>query len=842
MTGGRDIGWPAPGVVRRTLRALLALLMAAVAGAALIALLAQIPARHQVDVGGYDAAYVQGFYDAEGTDSPGVPAPYLAGSDGSARWTRPDSSALLFPQAGLPGTVRLRLRGWRPTGPPPRVSVLLNGADLLGEFQASGSWEELSFPVRSGIYKASDFFVDLRATPAMTLSDGRSVGVLVDGASYEVAGLPVRPYPAQVAYGALVGAMIWLLVRTPSPPSPLSRSGRGGWGVRAGRQSSLTLLAIALYGLAWLLLYHNQPPLYPYPLRALPGAVCLGLAGLLVLRYGPGLVARVPTVLGVLLPVGVIGLWTAATLLAAQGHLTEIRPGVENDFRVFATRETLGQVLSADGFYNLGYPLLLWLIRPLYAGNAFLAGRMLAALSGAVFLAGGYWLARALLPPGPALLALVTLALSGFVAQYGLYVGSDMPFAACVCVCVAAGVGGRGLGVGGRGSGILFFAGVFGGAAFLMRHLGVVLLPWGILVWLVAGWRDGGRRAAALFAVGFLLVAAPQIVINTVQAGSPLYNQQAKNIWLAVYGGTDWGRWDEAPNGVSLTNVVLRDPARFLGNWWRNVVGYVGSGAEDTSEFGRADQLRLIGWPANWLGVGGLLAWAVLAFHVAYRPSPPAPLPHGERGGRSRVVAESPPSPAQGEGGWGGEGERRSRELLKLALIALILIYVAAVSTAFTLQRFFLPLAPIYAVAAAWVVWRLTGGGRALLGVGLALVVVLWGGWAGGVRYALAGQPADEVAAAQMVEANLPAGALFGARVSARLPLAKYSAIAHAAVNWPTGGDLAQTISAADLDALRAIGASYLLWDDALGLPPLVDPTGARVADSGRYSLFRLEP
>jgi len=126
--------------------------------------------------------------------------------------------------------------------------------------------------------------------------------------------------------------------------------------------------------------------------------------------------------------------------------------------------------------------------------------------------------------------------------------------------------------------------------------------------------------------------------------------------------------------------------------------------------------------------------------------------------------------------------------------------------------------------------------------VGLALVVVLWGGWAGGVRYALAGQPADEVAAAQMVEANLPAGALFGARVSARLPLAKYSAIAHTAVNWPTGGDLAQTISAADLDALRATGASYLLWDDALGLPPLVDPTGARVADSGRYSLFRLEP
>ena len=790
MTGDREIGRSALGVARRILCALLAPLAAAMGGAALIALLSQIPTRHQVDVGGYDAAYVQGFYDAEG--SPGDAAPYLVGSDGSARWTRSSGSALLFPQAGLPGAVRLRLRGWRPSGPPPRISVLLNGSELLGDFQASGDWEELSFSVRSGIRKVGDFFVELRATPAVTLSDGRQIGVLLDSASYEVAGLPVTPYPAQVAGGALVGAMMWLLAR---PRKKADISGRA--------TPSLIYLAIALYGLAWLLFYHGQPPIYPYPLRALPVAVCLGLAGLLALRYGPGLVARVPVLLSMIAPAAVIGLWTMATLLAAQGHLTEIRPGVENDFRVFATRETLDQVLSADGFYNLGYPLLLWLTRPLFAGNAFLAGRLLAALSGAAFLAGGYWLARALLPPGPALLALVALALSGFVAQYGLYVGSDMPFAACVVVCVGSGVRGQGLGVRGQGSGILFFAGVFGGMAFLMRHLGLVLLPWGIVVLLVAGWRSGGRRAAAVFAAGFLLTAAPQIVINTVQAGSPLYNQQAKNIWLAVYGGTDWGRWDEAPNSVSLTDVVLRDPVRFLGNWWRNIVGYVGSGAEDTSEFGRADQLRLIGWPVNWLGVVGLAWWLVRGL---------------KREGWGESTTLSP----------------------TLSLVGIILIYVAAVSTAFTLPRFFLPLAPIYATAAAWVVWRLTGGGRAMLGVGLALGVVLWGGWAGGMRYALAGQPADEVAAAQMVQSYLPADALFGARVSARLPLAKYSAIAHAAVNWPAGGDLAQPISADDLRTLRDAGASYLLWDDDSGLPPLADVAGARVDDSGRYSLYRL--
>ncbi|NNJ11453.1 hypothetical protein EKD04_014035, partial [Chloroflexales bacterium ZM16-3] len=567
---------------------------------------------------------------------------------------------------------------------------------------------------------------------------------------------------------------------------------------------------LLIYGTLWLLLYHGQPPLYPYPLRGLPLAVCLGLAGLLALRYGPGGAARAPSLVRVLAPLAVIGLWLAATLLAAQDHLTLARPGVENDFRVFATRETLAQVFSADGFYNLGYPLLLWLARPLFGGNAFLAGRLLAALCGAAFLAGGYWLARALLPSGPALLALSALALSGFVAQYGLYVGSDMPFAACVSLCVGAFVsGGWGLGVGGWRLRLLFVAGLFGGVAFLMRHLGMVLLPWGLFVLLAVGWRDRSWRPALAFALGFLLAAAPQIIINTVQAGSPLYNQQAKNIWLAVYGGTDWGRWDEAPNSVSLVEVVLRDPARFLSNWWHNVVGYLGSGAEDTSEFGRAEQLRLIGWPVNWLAVGGMAWWAVAVLRAARQTQ--------QKNSQGESIARSQ----------------------TISLLGLVIIYVAAVSTAFTLQRFFLPLAPIYAVAAAWVVWRLAGGGRALLGVGLALVVVLWGGWPSGVRYALALQPADEVAAARMVDASLPPGATLGARVSARLPLAKYSAISHRVVEWPVGGDSSTPITADDIAALRAAGAGYLLWDDVAGPPPLV---GARAATSGRYSLYRLGP
>jgi len=769
-------------------------------GALLILLLSQIPARHQVAVGGFDAAYTQGFFDPERPDDPGGARPYLAGATGGARWSGA-SAALIFPQAGLPGEVSVRLRGWRADGPPPEVTLLLNGVTELERFTASGAWEERRVPIRGGWRKATDFFVEVRADTTR-LADGREVGVLVDHAVYRVGPGLIVPYPAQLVYAAAVGGLLWVLLR---PHAAITRGA-------AGRFRGTPASYLLAYGVAWLLLYRLQPPLYPYPLRALPPLTVLALAGALVVRDGPALAARLPRLASVLAPVVVIAGWTGATLLLARGHVTLSRPGVENDFRVFATRATLAQVFSADGFYNLGYPLLLWLTRPFFAGNAFLAGRVLAALSGAVLLAAGYWLARCLLPPGPAFVALLALALNGLVVQYGLYVGSDMPFAACAALASAALVATLTAPEAGtrRRIRLATLAGLCGGLAFLMRHPGLLLLPWGVVVLLLAAWwrspaaRAGRYQPVLAFGAAFLLAMLPQLIVNTAQAGQPLYNQQAKNIWLAVYGNTDWGRWEEAPNDIGLAEVVLRDPARFGANWWRNVVGYTGSGAEDTSEFGRAIQLRLLGWPANWLAAAGLLGWLLLLLRTR-RPA--------------------------------GDGHA----LVRAALLMLIAGYVAAVSTAFALQRFFLPLAPIYAVAAGWCLWQLTRDGRALLATSLVLVVVLWGGYGAGARSVLAQQPADEVAAVRLVEAATAPGDLIAARVSGRLPLAKYSAIAHRVVDWPAAAQLDVPVTPADLAAARAAGASYLLWDEATGPPPLPDPATALVRTSGRYGLYRLD-
>ncbi|MFV9507390.1 MAG: hypothetical protein AB4911_22795 [Oscillochloridaceae bacterium umkhey_bin13] len=885
-------------------------------GALLIVVLSQIPVLHQIQVGSRDAAYLQGFHAAEGAGSPD-----LAGVT-NARWSRAEA-AVRLPQAGLPGTVSLRLR--RPTPAP--LIVRLNGTTPLLEAQVGPEWVTLTTPIQGGWLKASDFFLTLD-TPPTTLPDGRVVGALLTEVVYQVGPGLILPYPSQLIYGALVGGMLALLL-----PSAT---------IFGQPQRRVIMLALLLYGLLWLFGYRLPTPITNYPLLNLPLWVVGGLLALLSLRYGSWLSLRWPWLIRVAAPLAVIGLWTALTLVHAQHHVTLSRPGVENDFRVFATRETLSQIFSADGFYHLGYPLLLWLVRPFTADNAFLAGRVIAALAGAGLLGAGYWLARSLLAPGPALLALISLALSGLVAQYGLYLGSDMPFAAALTLTVAA------LFASTRQTGrvapaLAALAGLSGGFAFLIRHPGLLLLPWGLLAFGLMAYHPGSPRSfwpALSFGSAFLLAISPQLVVNLSQTGALLYSQQAKNIWLAVYADSDWQRWDEVPNTIALSEVVLADPARFLNNWWTNLVAFLGSGAEDTSEFGRALQLRLLGFPANWLAIAGLLWWLAALVRV----------PDGRKG-RSTLRPYAPTANASAAA----------------TLLLLIGLYVAAVSTAFVLPRFFLPLAPIYAVAAAWALARLadalrsradaaravahvastsprtppsppagemiradqdgidaplsspspaagfkggkqtgatsgsdgirtaqtrldvaplpaegegqprSGGvrgearlatpenlhktqtfsppslpegqavrtnhapARLLLGMALGLIMVLWGGYGAGIRYVLTNQPADEVAALALVRNVAPPEARFAARISARLPLAKYSAIAHRVVDWPIGSDLAQPLSPADLEVARAAGATHLLWDETSGLPPLDDPAAARLASTGRYAIYQLD-
>ena len=237
------------------------------------------------------------------------------------------------------------------------------------------------------------------------------------------------------------------------------------------------------------------------------------------------------------------------------------------------------------------------------------AARLIAAFAGTLFLLSSWWLARCVLGRGPAVAALVVMALNPFVVQYALYIGSDMPFAA-LCTLTLALLAQR---TDRRSVWRLALAGMAAGCAFLVRHPGILLLPFGMVVALNVQRLTFPRLHVPrstfhllVFVLAFFIAIAPQMIVNIRDTGNPFYNQQAKNVWLAVYGDSDWGRWNEVGNDVALTEVILADPARFVGAWWSNLRTFIGAGAESAGDAGQASQLRLLAFPANWLAVIGI--------------------------------------------------------------------------------------------------------------------------------------------------------------------------------------------------------------------------------------------
>lgn len=756
-------------------------------GAALTALVYQIPAAHRVEVGRNDGSYVQGFADAMNrwgvlTDNTGVARPY--------RWSGP-ASAIIFPQIGLPARATLRWRAWRPRGSQPvQVRVLLNGRDELGSFAASGDWEEHSFELRSGLAKPRDVFFQLVVAPPLML-DGLPRGVQVDRATLATSAWPIIPYPSQLLGGALatlLAAVVFL------------------------QRPRFQLAAAAGMSLLFLLCYRLQ--LTPYPIRLFWPALIVVLGWALAAQTLERIRFHVPprlsqrerglrgespaadwtTAKHVLIDraaVALVAVWSLALWSASRAHVVLSVPGVEKDFRVFATRSNTllcsagpapseaGCVLRADGFYQLGYPFLLWLVRPFTGDNAFLAARLVGIAGAAAFLLATYLLGCALLGRGPALLALLLVVLNRWTAEYALYLGTDMPFAAAWAGALAMFL------LAGRGRRRVLVAGALCGLAFLIRHPGILLLPLGGAWLLWQGRLDGGWRKLRAYRwqplgwllAGFLIVSAPQLVVNTLGTGNPFYSQQAKNIWLAVYGNTDWGHWGEAANDLALRDVIAHDPDRFLANWWGNLRAFWGTGSEDPSEFGRALALRLLSFPANLLALAGLLLWLV-------------------RG-----------------------GPRRRFLLLGAAL------YVAALAVGFLLPRFVLPLIPIWALAAASAaaaIWSSAAAQapgairtrRALLGAAAVVLLLIAGSPPAGLRGVLDNQDRDAAAAVALIERMLLQGERFVAYLPPDDTLAKYSAIAHLA-------------TAQDDPAAR-----YVLRSD--------NQSGTVVGRAGRYTLLKL--
>lgn len=161
-------------------------------------------------------------------------------------------------------------------------------------------------------------------------------------------------------------------------------------------------------------------------------------------------------------------------------------------------------------------------------------------------------------------------------------------------------------------------------------------------------------------------------------------------------------------------------------------------------------------------------------------------------------------------------------------LLVWIALYAAALAVGLPLQRFFLPLTPVYAIAAAWTLMQaisMLAARRAwsparlwITGV-LVFLALLWQGFAIGAREVLDRQPADEVAAIRFVQQTIPPDEPLRAALAPGDPVGKYSAIAHRI-------------------APPEQKTRYLLHSSEAG----PRPDGVVIATFGTYALVQVQP
>jgi len=471
-----------------------------------------------------------------------------------------------------------------------------------------------------------------------------------------------------------------------------------------------------------------------------------------------------------------------AVLVALQSQHRFLIVPYENDFPGFSDRAASpSAALELNGFYPLGYPLLLWLLSQV-TGTVFGAAKVTAVGGAAVLAVTTCLLGKALLGERRGLLALAMLVVSPYFWQSAISVGTDMPWAAFQSLalygCTLAMQRGKWV--------ILAWAGAAAGLAYLMRYTTLVMLPvalaYLILVRPLPRASHDNIKGALALAILFLLVALPQLWTSWQVKGNPFFNLQAKNVWFGIYGGGDWAtRWREVPSGIGLLEVFAMGPWRFLGHWggefvrWLLYTAVLAVGASLTAYRQAAFSIRLI-----LLGMAGLLALGTGTLLLRRRWGP----------ARLRVTA------AMG--------------FLGLYYI----IYGLSVALVFVQPRFLLAVLPLILAAGLAVFGELGKGARVrpwfprLIGLGYLLFALLNTGLSTYHYLGALQLPVSEVSRALQT-----AGASHQDAILASFPV-PYSY--HTAYDFRPLSRRALTWEALQRE-LRSTGAAFLLFEEAYG-------------------------
>ncbi|MFN5928471.1 MAG: ArnT family glycosyltransferase [Roseiflexaceae bacterium] len=695
-----------------------------------------IPTSYTVDVGGYDSAYMQGFFDQES-----IPTQFT--HTGKARWSGVDA-AIILPQIATPMTVTLRV-----ISPIPKtLTISINDGSTVIRQPVHAQWQDIAFQIADGQQKPFTLHTLLRSEVApWQAGDFRQVGVLVDTFTVTTPAWSM-PYPWPIAWVILCSVLSTFVLRTTQIPA---------W----HQYVMAVVFPVIFAAVTWRWQFW-------YPVPHGTAIVCGVLAIALCVHHHRLIISRFSW-WGDALSWITIVVWSVSAAIAQRAHLTLAVPGVEKDFRSFASRtDSLADVFAADPFYNFGYPFILYTLRQINGTTAFDSARWWSVMIACCALVATWWLARFLFGQYWGAFMTITVASSALFTQYALSFGSDMTFTALTTLACALLVRAPArpwwcIGVG-----------VISGLAFSVRHTGIILLAV-LVIWFIIPRIDRATtvRQIALLCVGWLLGAGTQLVINYLDTGQLLFSYQAKNSWLAVYGNLDWGRWGDVPDSIGLSEVIFNDPLRFATSWWYNMTAIWGrSNAADE----RALFQRLLSFPANWMSIAGIIVciqW------------------------------------------WWRFGIPRTHQFIIVWLVG----FISVSSMAFILPRFLLPLVWVAAFFATWVMTRLTPAlpTQLRIWVIIAVLLVQSGGVQLGQSTVIDGQPRDERNVLAHVSATYPAARI--AFVTGReSPLGKYSALANVRTF--------RTITApVDINALCQSAPTVIIWSRELQpLPQRFEP------------------
>lgn len=270
---------------------------------------------------------------------------------------------------------------------------------------------------------------------------------------------------------------------------------------------------------------------------------------------------------------GIIAVWTAIAL-----YISIANPAIqESDMFGFIERaEKLSREnwsAWVDGFYPLGYPLLLRILFH-FTGDYVVAGKALSLVSGVGGLFAIYGIAKIAFSTPVALLALGFCCLNRVYLGYSVTPSTDMPATGLLLL----GIYGICLFSSRHALKYLFWSGAAFGLSYLMRYTTITVIPV-VFVWLLLQPRtpqlpQSSLALAGIFIICVAIFALPQLVASFLQQGNPFYNRQAQNVYFGMFGGSNWGLniYDSRNSNITLTSIIVNNPDAFLHHWLDNML------------------------------------------------------------------------------------------------------------------------------------------------------------------------------------------------------------------------------------------------------------------------------